>query len=228
MASKTGSVLLASNLLIFVSSFFVGLSGSLLPGPFLTITIAESARQGLGAGAALVLGHGIAELIVVIALARGLGHLLGKDYVTGNISLLGGAFLLWMAYGIITTAWGPQDPFAEGTSQAASSSSLVLTGILASVFNPTWLVWWASIGTTYVLSTLRKGVVGLASFYTGHILSDVSWYLLVSFVVAAGRMLTAGLVYRVILTACGIFLVLLGGYFIVGGLRFWAGKLRWR
>lgn len=219
-------MLAASNRLIFVSSFFVGLSGSLLPGPFLTITIAESARHGLSAGAAMVIGHGIAELTLVVALAMGLSKLLGKEFVTGGISLLGGAFLLWMAFGIISAALGPLDPFEAGASQVTSPYSLVFTGFLASVFNPAWLVWWASIGTTYVLSSLKNGGGGLASFYSGHILSDASWYLLVSFVVAAGRAFAVGLVYRVILAACGVFLIVLGGYFIVGGLRFLIGKLR--
>ncbi|MFH1485161.1 MAG: LysE family transporter [Chloroflexota bacterium] len=219
-------MLAASNLFIFVSSFFVGLSGSLIPGPFLTITIAESARLGVAAGVAMVVGHGIAELILVVALAKGLSQVLGKDYVTGSVSLLGGCFLLWMAFGIIGNAWGELEILDKGSTQVASGTSLVLVGIMASVFNPTWLVWWASIGATYVLSSLKNGTGGLASFYSGHILSDASLYLLVSFIVAAGRMLTADLTYRVILSVCGIFLVVLGLYFVFGGVRFWIGRLR--
>ncbi|MBI2908728.1 MAG: LysE family transporter [Chloroflexi bacterium] len=205
--------------MIFVTSFFVGLSGTLLPGPFLTITIAESARHGVSAGAAMVLGHGIAELSLVIALATGLSRVLGKDLVTAGVSLVGGAFLLWMSLGILGAALGPLDPFEGGQAQAASPYSLVFTGIAASLFNPTWLIWWASIGTTYVLSSLKNGVGGLASFYTGHILADSSWYLLVSFVVGAGRMFAVGLVYRIILAACGAFLIVLGLYFLAGGAR---------
>lgn len=175
----------------------------------------------------MVVGHAIAELIVVVALVKGLGKFLNQELVTKNVSLVGGIFMLWMSFGMATNAWGPLELGTKATT-SGPSSSLILTGVLASVLNPTWLVWWASIGTTYVLSTLKKGRLALTSFYTGHIVSDFSWYFLVSVIVAAGRVLTADLPYRIVLTACGAFLVLLGVYFVFGGLRFWRLRLSTR
>jgi hypothetical protein len=51
------------------------------------------------------------------------------------------------------------------------------------------------------------------SFYSGHILSDLTWYSLVAAAVASGRKLCPPLVYRAMITLCGLVLVGLGGLF---------------
>src|SRR4030065_277109 len=96
----------------------------------------------------------------------------------------------------------------------------VLAGILVSLSNPYWLLWWATVGSSYVVWAMGVGIVGLIAFYSGHILSDLSWYSLVSLLVASGRKIVRDKVYRGLLLACGIFLLGLGGYFVFSGIRF--------
>ena len=54
---------------IFFSSFMIALSGALMPGPLLTVTISEATRRGTVAGPLMILGHGILELALVLRLA---------------------------------------------------------------------------------------------------------------------------------------------------------------
>ncbi|MCJ7662738.1 MAG: LysE family translocator, partial [Desulfobacterales bacterium] len=75
---------------IGVSSFLVGLSGALMPGPVLTVTIAEATRRGFWAGPLIVLGHGIIEFTLFVALVLGLGSVLKHDLVFGVVGI-GGA-----------------------------------------------------------------------------------------------------------------------------------------
>ena len=58
---------------IFGGSFTLALSGVLMPGPLLTVTIAESARRGFWAGPLLMTGHSILELLIVLAIFKGWG-----------------------------------------------------------------------------------------------------------------------------------------------------------
>ncbi|MDD4550373.1 MAG: LysE family transporter, partial [Syntrophomonadaceae bacterium] len=85
---------------LFVTAFIVGLSGAMMPGPLLTLTITESARRGFIAGPLIVLGHAILELILVLALLAGAAVYLSQPGVTRIISILGGGFLIYL--GIIT------------------------------------------------------------------------------------------------------------------------------
>jgi len=45
-----------------ITSFVVALSGALMPGPLLTVTVGEATRRGFWAGPLIILGHGILEM----------------------------------------------------------------------------------------------------------------------------------------------------------------------
>jgi threonine/homoserine/homoserine lactone efflux protein len=44
---------------LFVTSFIVALSGAVMPGPLLTVTISETSRRGLMTGPLLIVGHAV-------------------------------------------------------------------------------------------------------------------------------------------------------------------------
>lgn len=210
---------------IFTTSLIVGLSGTLMPGPLLTVTISQSAQKGFWQGPLLVLGHAIIELALVLALTAGLSRLLKRKAVAGLIGLLGGAFLLWMGLDITRSAWwGTVCLSLASAERSGAQMGPVVTGVLVSVSNPYWVLWWATVGVSYVALALRQGPLGLGSFYVGHILADLSWYSLVAFVITAGRSLLSQPVYRGILLICGLFLIALSIYFIYSGINFLRGK----
>ena len=99
---------------------------------------------------------------------------------------------------------------------------MIANGAVLSVVNPFWLIWWATVGTNWVLWSLAAGATGVVVFYLGHILSDLGWYSTVSLVVARGRQLISLRVYRGLLLACGVALIGLGVYFAVSGATFLA------
>ena len=206
---------------IFATSLMVCLSGALMPGPLLTVTISQSAQRGFWQGPLLILGHAIAELAIVLALTAGLSRLLKRKAVAGLIGLLGGAFLLWMGLDIARSAWwGTVSLSLPSAEESGAQVGPVVAGALVSVSNPHWVLWWATVGVSYVALALRQGPLGLGSFYVGHILADLSWYSLVAFVITAGRSVLSQSIYRGILFVCGFFLIALSLYFIYSGINF--------
>ena len=209
-----------SLLFIFGTSFLVGLSGSVTPGPLLAINISEAARRGFWAGPLLIVGHAIVELLLVIALAWGLSQVLGSSLVAGIIGVIGGAVLVWMAFSLLRQSRHQELPTGAGLERKLPTGRLILAGIVLSVANPFWLLWWATVGTTYLVWSLTLGIAGVALFYVGHIASDLGWYSLVSLLVAKGRRLMSTKVYRILLGVCGVGLLGLGVYFLVSGILF--------
>lgn len=217
---------------IAITSFLVGLSGAMMPGPVLTVTIGETAARlrggvpgenirtrtrGALAGPLIVLGHGILEVLLVMGVVLGLGKLLVLGPVIGTIALVGGAVLLWMAWGMFRSV---RSLSLQGTTVGEDRRHPVLAGILTTLCNPYWIIWWATIGLSYIALSLRLGLIGLISFYIGHILSDLLWYGSVSLTLALGRRLLTDRTYRGLVTACAVLLLGFGLYFGYAGVRY--------
>jgi len=190
-----------------------------MPGPLLAITISESARRGFWAGPQLMLGHGILELALIAALVAGLSQFIENELVLAVVSLVGGAVLLGMGFLTVRRGW-QKATIPTASPGMGRGRTLVLSGIVVSLSNPYWLIWWITIGMTYLLWSLNLGIAGVALFFTGHISADLAWYALVAFIVGTGRKFMNTTVYRGLLIVCGLALLSLGGYFITSGVSF--------
>jgi threonine/homoserine/homoserine lactone efflux protein len=207
--------MLTTLLTIFVSSFVIALSGALMPGPLLTAAISESSQRGFITGPLMIAGHAILELALVFALLLGLAPFLQQPAVFVATALIGSAILFWMAFGMFRSL--PSLHLSWDSDQKRRNHP-VASGILLSLANPYWIIWWATIGLGYILYSWQFGLVGVAFFFAGHILADFVWYSLVTATVAGGRRFLTDRLYRSLIAVCAIFLVVFAGYFVYAGL----------
>lgn len=201
---------------LFFSSFVIALSGALMPGPLLTVTISESSRRGLSAGPMMILGHAILELVVVLALLSGFAPLLLRTDVFVAVSLSGGGVLLWMAISMLRSI--PRLSFFDEPS-SMKKRNLFTTGIFLSALNPYFILWWASIGLGYIVYSAKFGALGIALFFLGHILADFGWYSFVSYGVVKGKGFIGDRGYRRIIRGCAMLLIVFSGYFFYSGIQ---------
>ncbi len=87
----------------FGYSFVFGLSGAMMPGPLLAVTITETLKRGFWAVVWIVCGHSVLELGAVVLLMQ-TGELAAKEIVAGLVGVIGGAVLLWMTFGMLKQA----------------------------------------------------------------------------------------------------------------------------
>jgi len=204
-------------------AFVVGLSGAMMPGPLLAVTIAQTARIGFSASVLITLGHALLEFVLVIAVVSGLGRLLRVPAVTRTIGVVGGGVLIFLAQGMIRSVLGETGPLpwqhaAHSNGLTASPLGLVGMGIWVSLCNPYWTLWWATVGMTFLTRALSYGRLGPGVFAVGHVSSDVAWYLVVGAIVFFGRTLMTRPIYNGVIYVCAVFLVGLGLYFLVSGI----------
>jgi threonine/homoserine/homoserine lactone efflux protein len=188
----------------------------MMPGPLLTATISESSQRGFLAGPLLIAGHGILELLLLVALVFGIAPFLQRDDVFAVVAIVGGVILFWMAAGMFRSIPSLSLKLNPGK---VKRGSLLINGILFSIANPYWIIWWATIGFGYVLYSWRFGLAGIAFFFAGHILADLAWYSLVAAAVGKGRHLFTDRLYRGIIGTCAVVLVLFSFYFFYAGVQ---------
>jgi threonine/homoserine/homoserine lactone efflux protein len=203
---------------LFSIGFVLGLTGAMAPGPLLTVTITQSAKKGGLVGPLIVLGHGILELALLLLIVFGLGNILHNNVLFAVISFLGGIVLIYMGLGAIKGLKGYT--LTSGVDTEGKELHPVLSGIIVSISNPYWFIWWVTIGMGYVMFAKTLGVHGILAFFAGHISSDLAWYSFVSYGVSMGGKYFSTKIIKGVLFVCSLFLVFFGLFFLVKSFRF--------
>ena len=193
-----------------------------MPGPVLVATINRSARMGFKAGPLVVLGHAIIEALLLVAIVLGIGTALQRPLVMNPTLIGGGGMLIFLGISIINEVRLRKVSLPKGadlSSPRAGESIFrpVAEGILTSVSNPYWMLWWATIGLALISKAGSLGAFGIPTFYAGHILSDLAWFSLVSGGIAFGIRYMTDSIYRAVLAGCSLFLVGLRALFVFQG-----------
>ena len=204
---------------IFILSFLVALTGALSPGPLLTFTIYKSLRRKRGYLASLyiLLGHAVIEFALIIALLAGASFFLRNILFLTLIGIIGG--ILLVIYGIVAIRGVLKTDFKdeyalEGNVIKGYKGNSFVGGILVSLSNPFWTFWWAVIGLSLMvnLNITLLNPLKMITFFIGHELGDIVWYFPIAlFVHFGGKSLNPN-IYKYVLIACGVFMMILGVY----------------
>ncbi|RPH49407.1 MAG: hypothetical protein EHM85_14010 [Desulfobacteraceae bacterium] len=218
-----------SNLfVIFSFSFFVALTGAMAPGPLLTYTIIKSAKattRGYLMGIWIIAGHALLEMGIIVFLLLGFSFVLKNIFVVRAIGITGGLILVYFGGSILRDLYLGKISvsFLDGKSDQSGSPSEtektgfdnpVAGGIMISMSNPYWWIWWASIGFAFMVQfeiSFREWPK-LIAFFLGHEAGDLIWYLIVSFLAFFGLRRLNKKAYYGILAFCGLFMILFGIY----------------
>ncbi len=201
---------------LFAWSFGVAIGPVISPGPVSAAVVAEGARCGVRAGPLVALGHAVTELVMVLVLALGMGQALRHPTLSIAIGTLGGLVLLWIGGRMtwVAVRRRPQLPAVSDGSGVRAERSLVGLGIVTTLTNPFWYLWWVGVGGGYVLMTQQQGLAALAAFFLGHIAADFTWDTFLASVVGSGRRWFSDIVYQTLLVVCGLFLCYTGVRFL--------------
>jgi threonine/homoserine/homoserine lactone efflux protein len=209
---------------IFFGAMVVGFSGALVPGPMLTLVISSVAEKGFWTSFFIVVGHAILELAVVAAFFLGLLKYLENPLISKIIGILGGVFLFYIGIDILISVFRKKlkidfkSIIKKRTMNTRSTGIIILKGILVSLMNPYWFIWWISIGAAFIIKSVQFNTLGVSSFFLGHISADFIWYLFIGFLISTGRRFFNQKIYNGILAACSLFLFYLGVRFIIDAL----------
>ena len=214
--------------LIFSFSFLVALTGAMSPGPLLTYTIIKSAktnRRGYLMGLWIITGHAILEMGIIIFLLFGFSFVLKNIAVVRIIGVSGGIILILFGASIIRDIYNGNistnfldsrvEPNKEpGLIENKGIENPVVGGIMVSMSNPYWWVWWATIGFAFMIqfNISFKEWPKLLAFFLGHEAGDLIWYLLVSTLAFFGLRHMNRKAYYGILMFCALFMILFGIY----------------
>jgi threonine/homoserine/homoserine lactone efflux protein len=197
---------------ILLSVAVISFSGVMMPGPMLAVTLAKSYRSPW-TGTWLSIGHAVIEVPLILLIYFGFAQFFQITIVRLALSVAGSGMIIWMGVSMFrargeVTRKGKDLPY-----------NAFAAGILTSVFNPFFLIWWATIGSMLIMRILEFGTMGLVVFMLVHWLCDLAWLTLVSNVIYRTHAFWNQRVQEWLFIACSLLLVGFGIWFLVSGIR---------
>jgi len=195
-----------------IEAVLISLSGVMAPGPITAVTVSKGTKSP-HAGAIIALGHGIVEIPLMILILYGFGEILKIPYIKAIIGLLGGLFLLKMGLGLL-----------QGIKQAKINSSNdphspLMAGIILSLANPYFLIWWATIGSILIFRSITFGLLGFVIFMILHWSCDFFWCYFLSALSFKGGQFFGKRLQQALFAICGVFLLFFSVKFIYDAVK---------
>lgn len=183
------------------AGIILGLSAGFSPGPLLTLVVSQSLKHGLKEGIKVAIAPLITDLPIILISICVLAHLANFRTILGIISLIGGFFVLYLAYESFQTSklWI--------NIQDAEPQSL-RKGIVINALNPNPYLFWFSIGAPTIIKAWRENLFTAAAFVTGFYVCLVGSKVFTAILVSKSRQFFIGKTYGYLMRVVGVLLLI--------------------
>jgi threonine/homoserine/homoserine lactone efflux protein len=195
-------------LMFLATVLWISLTGAMSPGAVTAAAISMGARDRF-AGTRMALGHAIIEIPLMVLLFFGMARFLKLPPVEITIGLAGGAFLIFMAVGMIKDLNRSGDIDVSFVKGGPLTAGIVLTGA-----NPYFLIWWATIGLALIDGAAKLGIMVFALMAVVHWSCDLTWLTILSWASFKGTSVLKPGARKTVLLVCAVALAGFGLWFI--------------
>lgn len=192
-----------------ISVIVITLSGALMPGPTMAATIAKS-YQSKSAGSKIALGHGIVEFPLLFLVYFGFADLFRSEQIRSYIGLIGGLILVWMGIKIIIG----KSAASRHRQNKDMSHDPILAGIITTIGNPSFFLWWATVGLAFIAKSAVYGLAGFILLAAAHWLCDFGVYSLIGLFIYRTKHLYNNKFQENLLGLCGLMVAGFGVWFM--------------
>jgi threonine/homoserine/homoserine lactone efflux protein len=203
----------------FLQGLALGLTAAASPGPFQAYLISQSLAGGWRRGAPVAFAPLISDGPIIIAVLLLLDQL--PSLLIRTISLVGGLFVLYLAWGL-WQKWRvgavDSDPNVSVDSQPGSARAVLLKGVLMNLLSPGPYTFWTLVNGPILLEASRVSIFSASAFLFSFYGMLIGGMLLIAMVFHQARRLGRRLVRGLTLTSI-LILVIFGGILISQSLR---------
>jgi threonine/homoserine/homoserine lactone efflux protein len=204
---------MASEISFIIPGIIFGLSSGLSPGPLLTLVISETLKHGIKEGVKISIAPLISDLPIVFVTITILSYLSDIQPALGVISILGGLFLIYLAF--------------EGISfRNADIDSIDITpqsikkGVITNFLNPSPYLFWFSIGAPTVVKAMNFSLASASLFIVCFYITLVGSKVMLAILTGRSRHFLNSEYYLYTIRLLGIILLIFALIFIQNGLKY--------
>jgi threonine/homoserine/homoserine lactone efflux protein len=196
------------------TGIILGLSSGFSPGPLTTLVISQALQHGAREGVKVALAPFITDLPIILVSVFVMTRLRDFHSVLGLISIVGGIFLVYLAYLSFKTSEIGMD--IKGTQPRSLGK-----GIAANLLNPSPYMFWITIGAPNVVEAWTQSPLVAAGFLAGFYTCLVGTKMFLAVLAAKSRRFLSGPAYAYVMRVLGVLLLILAFLFLRDGIRTW-------
>ncbi len=197
----------------FAGSIF-GLAGGFSPGPTTTVVVSQTLRFGVLDGIKVAIAPALTDAPIILVAVLLVGQVARFEPVLGIISLLGAAFLLYLAF----ESFRVRGIDIDNTAVDPRSIS---KGFMANLLNPHPYLFWFVIGAPKLIEAAGISWMTAAAFLAGLYVCLIGAKILVAFLVGRSRTFLKSRGYIYVNRILGAVLAGFSILFLRDGIRFW-------
>ena len=190
-----------------------GLAGGFSPGPTTTVVVSQTLRFGFLEGIKVAIAPALTDAPIILVAVLLVGQLAKFQAVLWIISLLGAAFLLYLAF----ESFRVRGIEIDETDVAPRSVS---KGFMANLLNPHPYMFWFVIGAPKLIEAVEISWMTAVAFIAGLYVCLIGAKILVAFLVGRFRAFLKSRGYVYVNRILGAVLAGFSIFFLRDGLRF--------
>ena len=195
-----------------VAGVVLGLSAGFLPGPLLTLVISHTLRHGIKEGIKIAIAPLVTDIPIVLIAVFVLTRLAHFQSILGSISLVGGIFVLYLAYDCFRTSR------LDMNVQDAEPQSLG-KGVLVNALNPHPYLFWVTVGAPMMIKAWKESPLMAIAFLTGFYVCLVGSKVFIATLAGTSRQLLIGRTYGYLMRILAVLLLLCASILFKEGLH---------
>jgi len=196
-----------------VAGSIFGLAGGFSPGPTTTVVVSQTLRFGVIDGIKVAIAPALTDAPIILVALLLVGQLAGFAPMLGIISLLGAAFLLYLAL----ESWRVRGIELDDTQDEPRSIS---KGFMANLLNPHPYLFWFVIGAPKLIEAAEISWMTAVAFIVGLYVCLIGAKILVAILVGRSRAFLKSRGYVYVNRILGAVLAGFAFVFLRDGLRF--------
>ena len=196
-----------------ISGCIFGLAGGFSPGPTTTVVVSQTLRFGVLDGMKVAIAPALTDAPIILIAVLLVGQLAQFEPILGIISLLGAAFLLYLAYESFRVR-GIEIDDAQVEPRSLSK------GFVANLLNPHPYLFWFIIGAPKLIQAAEISLMTAVVFIVGLYVCLIGAKVLVAVLVGRSRAFLKSRGYIFVNRILGAVLAGFSMFFLHDGLRF--------
>jgi len=195
---------------LLIPGIILGLYAGFSPGPLLLLVISQTIKHGYLEGIKIAVVPIITDLPIVLVSVGFLSLISGYNLLIGSISIIGGLYVAYLAYGSITT---------KGLSEIIDTEEprSLKKGITVNLLNPSPYLFWITVGGPIIIKAYKTSSISPLFFIIGFYTMLVGSKIILAYMTGKSRNLIRP-VYVYIMRILGLFLALFAFYLIKEGI----------